>query len=140
MSLDVYLTRRRWVSYDECKTFEVSDIVQYDANITHNLVQMANKAGIYEALWRPYRLVDGYDIPDGDNEAEYEFEESHTIFARDIIDALEKGLADLEARPEYFEQFNSPNGWGLYEHFVPFVRSYLEACRQYPNAIVEVSR
>ena len=32
--------------------------VLYDANITHNLGEMAKKAGIYEALWRPYRLKD----------------------------------------------------------------------------------
>jgi hypothetical protein len=27
----------------------------YNANITHNLGKMA-EAGLYEALWRPYRL------------------------------------------------------------------------------------
>jgi hypothetical protein len=57
-----------------------------------------------------------------------------------IIELLEKGLADLKERPEYFEQFNSSNGWGMYEHFVPFVEKYLEACKEYPDAIIEVSR
>jgi hypothetical protein len=28
----------------------------YNANITHNLGKMAEKAGLYETLWRPYRL------------------------------------------------------------------------------------
>ena len=32
------------------------------------------------------------------------------------------------------------NGWGMYEHFVPFVEKYLEACKEYPDAVIEVSR
>lgn len=50
MSLDVYLTRKKWVSFDEGKTFteEMEDL--YCDNITHNLNTMAEKAGIYEAL------------------------------------------------------------------------------------------
>jgi hypothetical protein len=42
--------------------------------------------------------------------------------------------------PERFEVYDSPNGWGLYEHFVPFVEAYLEACEKYPDAEVSVSR
>ena len=53
---------------------------------------------------------------------------------------VEKGLADLKARPEYFEQFNSPNGWGMYENFVPFVSEYLEALKEYPEAKIQVCR
>lgn len=92
----------------------------YEANITHNLGEMAEKAGIYKALWRP--------------------EEINAVHAKDIIDILEKGLTDLKARPEHFKMFNSPNGWGMYEHFVPFVEKYLEACKEYPDAVIEVSR
>ena len=92
----------------------------YWANITHNLGKMAEEAGIYKALWRP--------------------EEINATQAKDIIDLLETGLADLKARPEHYEQFNSTNGWGMYEHFVPFVEKYLEACRQYPDATIKVSR
>lgn len=92
----------------------------FDANITHNLGKMADKAGIYYTLWRP--------------------EEIEISKAKDIIELLEKGLTDLKSRPEYFEQFNSPNGWGMYEDFVPFVEKYLNACKNYPDAIIEVSR
>ena len=60
--------------------------------------------------------------------------------ASEIVELLEKGLADLKARPEHFEKFNSPNGWGMYEHFVPFVEKYLQACKEYPDAVIEVSR
>lgn len=140
MSLDVYLSRKRWVSYDEGKTYEVDNEGIYSANITHNLGEMADKAGIYEALWRPHRLRTDYAVDEGDHDAEYEFEDSVTIVASEIIPILEKGLADLKSRPDYFKEFDSPNGWGLYIHFVPFVEKYLEACKEYPESIVEASR
>jgi|TARA_Y100000310_G_scaffold162046_1_gene161978 hypothetical protein len=111
MSLDVYLE-------DPTAKYETESL--YWANITHNLNEMADKAGIYKALWHP--------------------EEIGAEYAKDIIEIVEKGLVDLKARPEYFEQFNSPNGWGMYQHFVPFVAEYLEALKEYPEAKIEVSR
>lgn len=131
MSLDVNLK-------DPTATYETASL--YDANITHNLGEMADKAGIYEALWRPHRLIDGYDIPEDDFNAECEFEEKSIIKSEDIIEIIEKGLKKLKENPEYFKQFNSPNGWGMYEHFVPFVENYLQALKEYPKAIVEVWR
>lgn len=98
----------------------VQETTVFDANITHNLGKMADEAGIYYALWRP--------------------EEKGFVTASDIIPILEKGLEDLKARPEYFEQFNAENGWGLYKHFVPFVEEVLNACREYPDAKISVSR
>ncbi len=92
----------------------------FSANITHNLNEMADKAGIYQACWRP--------------------EEIGAKYAYDIIPLLEKGLEDLKARPEYFEQFNASNGWGLYKDFVPWVERYLAACKENPNAKISVSR
>ena len=120
MGLDVYLNRKRYLSYDEGKTYTEDDEQVYWANITHNLGKMASEAGIYEALWRP--------------------EEIGKTKASEIVELLEKGLTDLKSRPEYFEQFNSPNGWGMYEHFVPFVEKYLEACKEYPETDIYVSR
>lgn len=107
MSLDVSLTR-------------VQETCVYDANITHNLGTMADKAGIYYALWRP--------------------EEINAIYAKDIIKIVEKGLKKLKAKPEYFEKFNASNGWGMYEHFVPFVEKYLKALKEYPDAKINISR
>jgi hypothetical protein len=140
MSLDVTLNRKRYTSYDEGKTYTEDYEQLYWANITHNLGEMAGKAGIYEALWRPHRLREGYNIPENDHNAEWEFENKQTIKASEIVEILEKGLADLKARPEYYRKFNSPNGWGTYEHFIPFVKKYLEACKEYPDAIIKVSR
>jgi len=90
MSLYVYLE-------DPTAKYKTESL--YWANITHNLGEMADKAGIYKALWRP--------------------EEIGAKYAKDIIEIVEKGLSDLKARPEYFEQFNSPvvpkslGGWWL---------------------------
>lgn len=120
MSLDVYLNRKRYLSYDKGKTYTEDTEQVYWANITHNLGEMADAAGIYQALWRP--------------------EEINAKEAKDIIPIVEKGLADLKARPKHFGQFNASNGWGLYEHFVPFVEKYLEACKEYPDAVIKVSR
>ena len=113
MSLDVYLTTRD-IDGNELET------PVYSANITHNLGKMADKAGIYEALWRP--------------------EERGWTTAREIVPVLDAGLARLKADPAHFEQFNALNGWGLYEHFVEFVEAYLAACRKYPSAVIGVSR
>lgn len=92
----------------------------YGANITHNLNAMADAAGIYRHLWRP--------------------EEIAVTKAEQLIAPLTDGLVKLKADPDHFEQFNAPNGWGLYKHFVPFVEKYLAACIKNPGATVNVSR
>ena len=92
----------------------------FDANITHNLNTMAGQAGIYEHLWRP--------------------DEIGVTKASQLIEPLRAGLAQLVERPSHFEQFDSPNGWGRYVHFVPFVARYLEACIANPDASIRVSR
>lgn len=120
MSLDVYLTKKAYLSYDKGTTYTEQEEQVYCANITHNLGEMADKAGIYKALWRP--------------------EEINAEKAKDIVDIVEVGLTDLKNRPEYFKKFNSPNGWGMYEHFVPFVEEYLKALKENPEASIEVSR
>lgn len=92
----------------------------YSGNITHNLTSMASEAGIYQALWRP--------------------EEIGITTAAQLIEPLTAGLALLKSDPPRFEAHNSPNGWGLYEHFVPFVENYLTACKENPDATVRVWR
>ena len=92
----------------------------YSRNITHNLGTMAKEAGIYKCLWRP--------------------EESGITKASQCIEPLKAGLILLVTDPARFKQYNPPNGWGLYEHFVRFVTVVLQACRTYPDADVEVCR
>ena len=92
----------------------------YSGNITHNLNSMAEEAGIYKHLWRP--------------------DEIGVTKAHQLVEPLRVGLALLKSYPERFEKHNSPNGWGLYKHFVPFVEEYLAACEQHPDADVSVWR
>lgn len=140
MSLDVSLIREFQVSYDKGLTYEYREEIVYESNITHNLNKMAAEAGLYEALWRPHRLKEGYDIPEGDHEAEYLFEINNPSIASDILPALKKGLLSLKNRQSFFKTFDSPNGWGSYGNFVPFVENYLKACELYPNSKISVSR
>lgn len=92
----------------------------YDSNITHNLTGMAAEAGIYKHLWRP--------------------DEIGITKAAQLIEPLRAGLELLRADPERFQKHNAPNGWGMYEHFVPFVEGYLKACEENTDADVSVSR
>ena len=62
----------------------------YAANITHNLNEMAEAAGIYKHLWRP--------------------EEIGITKAAELIKPIEAGLADMVALPSHYEQYNAPNG------------------------------
>ena len=140
MSLDIYLYREKRTSYDKEKTYTDSLECVYDSNITHNLGSMAQKAGLYEALWRPYMLHKEWKDNFLDDEQEGMFEEGVTMYAKDIISKIEEGLKFLKRKPEYFEEFNSPNGWDMYENFVPFVENYLNACKEHPEAIVKTSR
>ena len=118
MSLDVWLTVKKKAC--ECCNREAEEIEVFSANITHNLNTMAEKAGIYKHLWRP--------------------EELEIKNAGDLIEPVSKGLADMKARPGFYKKFDSPNGWGLYKHFVPWIERYLEACRKWPDAEIGISR
>lgn len=107
MSLDVYLTKVM-----SCQIFE--------ANITHNLTEMAEEAGIYKHLWRP--------------------DEIGIEKAKMLTEPLEKGLKRLKSKPDYYKQWNPENGWGTYESLILFVEDYLKACIENPDAKIEISR
>ena len=81
---------------------------------------MADEAGIYMELWRP--------------------DEIGITRAKELIEPLTNGLELLKSDPSRFEVFNAPNGWGMYEHFVPFVEKYLNACIENPNAIISTCK
>lgn len=124
MSLDVYLTGPEYDEQCTCNCGHVhtkkSSEQLYSSNITHNLGKMAGEAGIYDCLWRP--------------------DENGITKASQLIKPLSDGIELLESDPVKFSKFNAENGWGTYKHFVPFVRGYLTACKNYPDADVNVSR
>jgi hypothetical protein len=92
----------------------------FDANITHNLGEMAEEAGIYQHLWRP--------------------DEIGITKASQLIEPLRAGLALMRSDPARFKKHDASNGWGTYTNFVPWIAKYLAACEKYPNAEVSVSR
>lgn len=110
MSLDIHLK-------DPTATYETEYL--FDANITHNLGEMADKAGIYDCLWRP--------------------DENGITRAKQLIKPLRKGIAMMKKKPDYFRQFNASNGWGTYDVFVPWLEKLLKNCEQYPKAKIRVS-
>lgn len=100
------------------QTTETDEV--FHANITHNLVTMASKAGLYECLWRP--------------------DEIGIVYAKDLVPPLRAGLQQLLEDPENFEEYNPPNGWGNYDILLAFCARYLAACVKYPEAMIKVSR
>lgn len=96
-----------------------SDTV-FERNITHNLGKMADAAGLYDPMWGA--------------------EDHGLTHARMLIEPLRTGLERLRADPETFKKLNPSNGWGNYDGLVAFAAAYLEACTQYPDATVRVSR
>ena len=92
----------------------------YSANITHNLGQMAEEAGIYMHLWRP--------------------DEIGITKAGELVEPLRAGLQRLEREPDRFKALTPANGWGAYAFLVMFVEGYIKACEANPHADVSVSR
>ena len=119
MSLDIYLDKKGTITWADGTTEEHA-VEVFSRNITHNLTDMAEAAGIYKALWRPEEL----DIDT----------------AEDLIPLLELGLHTLKESPDHYKTFDAPNGWGIYTHFVPFVEAFLTACKQHPKSTISISR
>ncbi len=92
----------------------------FHRNITHNLNTMADRAGIYQVLWRP--------------------EECGITHAHQLVEPLARGFRALKDDPDRFKPFEPENGWGTYDGLVAFVRDYAIACKEYPEATVSVSR
>jgi hypothetical protein len=119
------ITRAEWdqrYPNQEPVTFSGSSSVGnvYERNITHNLNQMAEAAGIYNHLWRP--------------------DEIGITNAEQLIAPLRDGLEKLRSDPSRFSKFNPENGWGSYDGLIDFVADYLAACEAHPGAAVSVSR
>jgi hypothetical protein len=83
-------------------------------------VEIYEDITLYDVLWRP--------------------DENGLEFAEDIIAYLEKGLTILISNPEGYKKYNPENGWGSYEGLVKFVREYIVACKENPDAYIRVSR
>lgn len=105
-------------------TFPITELefkkTLFEANISHNLNTMSERAGLYEVLWRP--------------------EEIGITVASQMIKPLIEGLKWLKSDPPKFKAFNPKNGWGNYEGLCDFVQKYLDACTEFPFANVKAWR
>ena len=121
MSLDFYLKNpEKTVKHCiHCNSKYETEEEVFSLNITHNLGEMASQAWIYEALWHPDSLW--------------------VTKAKELVQILKTGLKKLKEDPEHYKKFNASNWWGTYEYFVPFVESVMNACIQYPEALVFTS-
>ena len=119
MSLNVYLNVK--VMDDNQIVWEddnrYAEECVFDSNITHNLTRLAREVDLYEPLWHP-----------------------RAITASELIPELEQGLSKLIIHEKHCQQFAPESGWGTYENLLEFTRNYLEACKRWPDATVEVSR
>ena len=108
MSLDIALL-------DPTATYDVGPL--YDGNITHNLVPMARKLGIYEYVWRP--------------------EENNIHAAHCLIMPVYSAINRLRKKPE---KYNADNDWGTVPQLLKFLEGLLEACKMYPKAKIYIWR
>lgn len=118
MSLDITLYDTKIVKCPHCsEPIEQPTEIVYDCNITHNLSKMADEAKINGATWDAYGKK-----------------------CRDVTKQLEKGIKRMKDNPEFYECFDSPNGWGTYKDFMPWLERLLEKYKEYPNAEIHISR
>lgn len=115
MSLDVCLFFDVDTGHDEPEKHIV-----YEANYTHNCGKLAAEAGCYGCVWRP--------------------DEHGITHAKQIIEPLRAGIAEMVRSPQKYRPIQPRNGWGDYDSFVKWLQEYLQACEKHPNARVEVSR
>ena len=103
----------------DVELLEMQEVVVFDTTITHNLGKMATECGVYTPLWRP--------------------EELNVTRAKHLIPYLEEGIQKLKSDPEHYKNLDSPNGWGTYEDFLPWLEKLLRAAKEHPEAKIEVS-
>ena len=106
MSLDIYLVR--------------NGLVVYEANITHNLANMAAAAHLYIPMWKP--------------------NEYNLFKARHVLPFLKLGALYMLKHKGKLLEYNPPNGCGDYDILLECAVSYMNACKKHKKAIIEVSR
>ena len=86
-------------------------------NITHNLIEMREVAGIYDALY-----------------------ESEGKTAASILPTLKEGLDKLKADPVHYKKFNSPNEWGTYVDAVSWLEDLICELEKKPREKIHICR
>jgi hypothetical protein len=115
MSLDISLETPKFCPH--CGGTLHCEAEIFTANITHNLIPMWRKSGVFDALY-----------------------ESDGKRAGDYVETLRVGIADFEKNYAEYEELNSPNGWGLAKNALPWLKKVLFAFEANRDANIRVSR
>ena len=59
--------------------------------------------------------------------------------ASEAIAILEKGWLNMANKPEEMKTLAPENGWGTYQGFKNYIKNILEACKDNPDATLEVN-
>jgi hypothetical protein len=113
LSLDISLETPNFCPH--CDGYLHGGTELFTANITHNVIPMWRKAGVFEALY-----------------------ESNGKRASDYIETLRVGVADFERNYPEYEKLNAANGWGLAENALPWLKEVFVAFERNPEAIIRV--
>lgn len=107
---------------------EVQPVDVWSGGITHNLTSMASKikirynardATLYDVMWHPEAL--------------------QLTKASQATPWLIAAKASMVEHKEYLKQFNSPNGWGIYDNLLNLVTNYIIATEYSPTAKINTS-
>lgn len=114
MSYDVDLvvdTGRTHIDHDGI--VKSDPISVWDGNITYNLGPMMRAAGV-------------------------ELRDLHNLPAPAVANILSTAIGKMNAHPNQYREFDSPNGWGVYEDCLSFLTGLRDACQAHPRTTVEV--
>lgn len=97
----------------------------YEANITHNLGEMAREITCFILQKREEKpkVITLYDI------LWHGSGQSGLV----IAPMLEVGLHELKENRRWYEKYNPENGWGNYEGLIKFTEELLFACKEFPE-------
>lgn len=120
MSLDLSLESIPGTSKCTCRCghehVSVQSEIVFNSNMTHNVGNMLDAAGLYQILWHGDGLVAG-----------------------EQIGVLRRGLSAMLTDPERFKKMSASNGWGTYEQVVPWLTKVIVAFAANPTAIIHCS-
>lgn len=102
-------------------------VTVYTCNITNNLSKMiqAFDRKYYLALWHPYTLED--------------FRGHSEVMANELVSYYEETLLELTKNRKEYERYNSPNGWGTYDDFLPTLVQLISYCHKYPKSVIHTT-
>ena len=124
--------------YDEpCPTCHRGGLVWSWDGMTYNLAPMFHLAGFYERLKGETggtgtmgevclrQGVESLELP--------------PPTGAELEPLLRKGLEDMKTNPDKYKKLNPENKWGDFKGAQAFTKALLDACTEYPNAIVKFS-